>query len=272
MNFEESMRGLAPLLLDYAVDLLAAILILIIGWWLIKRVVRLVARQMEKRGLDLTVRDILMKTLSLVLKIILLIIIAARFGFNVLALVGVLSALALAIGLALQGHLSNFASGVLILIFRYYRIGDFIQVKGDGGTVKEIHIFHTVLEGLDNRLIIVPNGDVTSNAIHNFTAQGRRRHDLTVGISYAADIPKAKELILETIHGLPNLELDAGVDVFVKELADSSVNFAIRFVAANEHFWPAYKLFFERIKTTFDEHGIGIPFPQMDVHLRREVE
>jgi len=175
--------------------------------------------------------------------------------------------MAFAVGLALQGNLANFASGVLILIFKFFKVGDFVEVNGHAGTVTDIFIFHTVLVALDNRLIIIPNGQITSNAIQNYTAQGMRRHDLTVGIGYDDDIDKAKALIEEIVKGLPNIELDAGYDIFVKELADSSVNFAVRFMAKNEHFWPAYKVFFERIKKEFDANDIGIPYPQMDVHL-----
>lgn len=253
----------------YALHALGAVLTLIIGFWLIGKFTRLTGHLMEKKEWDLSVRNFLNSLLRLGLKILLLVSVASMFGVNVMAFVGVFSALALAIGLALQGHLSNFASGVLILIFKFFKVGDFIQVNGDSGTVKEIYIFHTVLEALDMRLIVVPNGQITNNSIHNYTAQGFRRHDLTVGIGYASDIDRARAIIIEVLEGLPDLEKERGYDIFVKELADSSVNFAVRFVAKNEFFWPAYKLFFERIKKEFDAAGISIPFPQMDVHLQQ---
>lgn len=254
----------------YALHALGAILTLIIGFWLVGKIVRVADRIMEKKSWDLSVRAFLRSLINIGLKVLLLLSVASMFGVNVMAFVGVFSALALAIGLALQGHLSNFASGVLILIFKFFRVGDFIQVNGDSGTVKEIYIFHTVLEALDLRHIIIPNGQITSNAIHNYTTQGYRRHDLTVGIAYDADIDRAKEIIISVIKGLPDIHHELGHDVFVKGLADSSVNFAVRFAAKNEFFWPAYKLFFERIKKEFDAAGIGIPFPQMDVHLKSE--
>ena len=258
------------ILIPYGLRVIGAILILIVGFWLAGKLSRLALRIMEKKEWDLSVRKLLADGINLVLKLLVILTVLQQFGFNILSFVAVFSAMALAIGLALQGHLANFASGVLILIFRYYKVGDFIQANGDSGTVKDIHIFHTVLEAVDNRLIIVPNGQITSKSIHNYTAQGKRRHDLTVGISYSADIGRAKELIVEVIQGLPNVDLEAGHDVFVKALNSSSVDLTVRFVAANEFFWPAYKLFFERLKKEFDEHGIGIPFPQMDVHLHKQ--
>ena len=146
-------------------------------------------------------------------------------------------------------------------------MGDFIEAQGHAGTVKEIQIFHTVLQLLDNSLVIIPNGQVTSGPIRNYTSEGFRRHDATVGIGYDDDIDKAKSVIEEVLKATPNVELDMGYDIFVKELADSSVNFSVRFVASNENFWPAYRHFIEQIKKEFDKNDIGIPYPQMDVHL-----
>lgn len=254
----------------YAIKVLGAILTLIIGFWVVGRITRIVARMMEKREWDVSVRNLLAGALGFTLRVLLILSVASMFGVNVVGFVGVFSALALAVGLALQGHLANFASGVLILIFKFYKVGDFIQANGDSGTVKEIFIFHTVLEAVDHRLIIVPNGKITNNSIHNYTAQGFRKHDLTVGVAYNADIELAKATIIKVIQELPNVEHDKGYDLFVKGLGDSSVDIAVRFVAKNEFFWPAYKLFFERVKREFDAAGIGIPFPQMDVHLKSE--
>ena len=254
----------------YAIKVLGAIATLIIGFWLIGRIARFAGRVMEKNEWDISVRNLLTGSIRFALRVLLILSVASMFGVNVLAFVGVFSALALAVGLALQGHLANFASGVLILIFKFYKVGDFIQANGDSGTVKEIFIFHTVLEAIDHRLIIVPNGKITNNSIHNYTAQGFRKHDLTIGIAYDANIELAKATITKVIEGLPDIEHDKGYDLFVKNLGDSSVDIAVRFVAKNEFYWPAYKLFFERVKNEFDVLGIGIPFPQVDVHLKGE--
>ncbi|TXB63157.1 mechanosensitive ion channel family protein [Phaeodactylibacter luteus] len=267
MDFNEILAQVQTFIAAYAMQVVGAILTLIIGFWVIGRITRVAKKAMSKTIEDEAVRDFLGSLVSIGLKVLLLLSVASMFGIEVTSFVAIFSAMAFAVGLALQGNLANFASGVLILIFRFFRVGDFIEAGGHAGTVKDIHIFHTVLVALDNRLIIIPNGQVTGGAIQNYTVQGIRRHDLTVGIGYDDDIDKARNIIEEVVKGLPNIELDAGYDIFVKELADSSVNFAVRFMAKNEHFWPAYKVFFERIKKEFDANDIGIPFPQMDIHL-----
>lgn len=267
MNLEQILASIQEFIAAYAMQVIGAILTLIIGFWVIGRVTRVIQKAMEKRIDEESIRDFLGSLINIGLKILLLLSVASMFGMEVTSFVAIFSAMAFAVGLALQGNLANFASGVLILIFKFFKVGDFIEVNGNAGTVTDIFIFHTVLVALDNRFIIIPNGQITSSAIHNYTAQGIRRHDLTVGIGYDDDIDKAKQIIEEIVKGLPNVELEAGYDIFIKELADSSVNFAVRFMAKNEYFWPAYKVFFERIKKEFDANDIGIPYPQMDVHL-----
>ncbi len=267
MDFNSILEQLEGFIAQYAMQVIGAILTLIIGFWVIGRITNLVKKAMNRRVEDASVRDFLGSLVSIGLKVLLLLSVASMFGIEVTSFIAIFSALAFAVGLALQGNLANFASGVLILIFKFFKTGDFVEVGGHAGTVKEIHIFHTELIALDNRIIFIPNGQVTSNAIQNYTIQGMRRHDLTVGIGYDDDIDKARQIIEEVVKGLPDIELDADYDIFIKELADSSVNFAVRFMAKNEFFWPAYKVFFERIKKEFDANEIGIPFPQMDVHL-----
>lgn len=251
----------------YALQALGAILTLIIGFWIITRISRLAGSAMKRSIGHEAVRSFLSSMISIGLKVLLLLTVASMFGVEVTSFIAIFSALAFAVGLALQGNLANFASGILILVFRFFKVGDFVEVNGHAGTVKEVHIFHTVLVALDNRLIIVPNGQVTSNAIMNYTALGMRRHDLVVGIGYDDDIDKAKAAIEEVVKHTPNVELEAGYDIFVKRLGDSSVDFAVRFMAKNENFWPAYKYFFEHIKKEFDAQDIGIPFPQRDIHV-----
>jgi small conductance mechanosensitive channel len=267
MDLNGILEQIQGFIAQYAMQVIGAILTLIIGFWVIGRITKLAKKAMDRHIEEESVRDFLGSLVGIGLKVLLLLSVASMFGMEVTSFVAIFSAMAFAVGLALQGNLANFASGVLILIFKFFKVGDFVEVNGYAGTVTDIFIFHTVLVALDNRLIIVPNGQITSNAIQNYTAQGMRRHDLTVGIGYDDDIDKAKALIEEIVKGLPNIELEAGYDIFVKELADSSVNFAVRFMAKNEHFWPAYKVFFERIKKEFDANDIGIPYPQMDVHL-----
>ena len=254
-------------LAQYMLNVIGAILTLVVGFWMAGWITRLVKRAMEKRDIEISLRQFLSSIVNIGLKVLLLLTVAGMFGIEVTSFIAVFSALAFAVGLALQGNLANFASGVLILIFKFYKVGDFIKAQGHAGTVKEIQIFHTVLQLLDNSLVIIPNGQVTSGPIQNFTAEGYRRHDATIGISYDADIDKAKAVIEEVLKATPNVELDRGYDIFVKELADSSVNFSVRFMASNDNFWPSYRHFIEQIKKEFDKNDIGIPYPQMDVHL-----
>jgi len=270
MDIENILEQIQGFLAKYALSVIGAIFTLIIGFWIIGRITRVFQKSLEKNNVEESLRDFLGSIVSVGLKVLLLLSVASMFGIEVTSFVAIFSALAFAIGLALQGNLANFASGVLILIFKFYKAGDFIETQGNAGTVRDIHIFHTVLQTLDNSHVIIPNGSITTNAIKNYTVEGIRRHDLTVGIGYDDDIDKAKSLIEEVVKRTPNVALDMGYDIFVKELADSSVNFAVRFMAKNEDFWPAYKYFFEEIKKEFDKNGVGIPFPQMDVHVMKE--
>lgn len=269
MDLDAILKRIQEFFALYALDVVGAILTLIIGFWLISRLSKLIEKGMEKRGIEISLRSFLSSIVSIGMKVLLLLSVASMFGIEVTSFVAIFSALAFAIGLALQGNLANFASGVLILIFKFYKVGDFIKTQGHAGTVREVQIFHTVLQALDNRLIIIPNGGITSNPIENFTVLGMRRHDISVGIGYDDDIDKAKAAIEKVLQETPNVDLEAGYDIFVNELGDSSVNFAVRFMAANENFWPAYRYFMEHIKKEFDNQGIGIPYPQMDVHLHQ---
>lgn len=272
MNLDSIIERIQEFIALYALDVVGAILTLLIGFWLIARLVKIVDKGMEKRNIEISLRSFLASVVGIGLKVLLLLSVASMFGIEVTSFVAIFSALAFAIGLALQGNLANFASGVLILVFKFYKVGDFIKTQGHAGTVREIQIFHTVLQALDNRLIIIPNGGVTSNPIENFTVLGMRRHDISVGIGYDDDIDQAKAAIDKIVNQTPNVDLEAGYDIFVNELGDSSVNFAVRFMAKNDDFWPAYRYFMEHIKKEFDNQGIGIPFPQMDVHLHQETE
>lgn len=272
MNLDSILERIQEFIALYALDVVGAILTLLIGFWLIARLVKIVDKGMEKRNIEISLRSFLASAVGIGLKVLLLLSVASMFGIEVTSFVAIFSALAFAIGLALQGNLANFASGVLILVFKFYKVGDFIKTQGHAGTVREIQIFHTVLQALDNRLIIIPNGGVTSNPIENFTVLGMRRHDISVGIGYDDDIDQAKAAIDKIVNQTPNVDLEAGYDIFVNELGDSSVNFAVRFMAKNDDFWPAYRYFMEHIKKEFDKQGIGIPFPQMDVHLHQETE
>lgn len=264
-----TVENFSNLIVTYAPKVVGAILTLIIGFWVIGWVTRLVKRSLEKQALEESIRTFFGSLVSMALKVLLLLSVASMFGVETTSFVAIFGALTLAIGMALQGSLGHFAAGVLILVFKPYRVGDFIVTQGYSGTVREIQMFNTTLTTLDNRIIFVPNGAITSGPIENLTMLGERRLDLTFGIGYNDDIDQAKTIIEDVVKAAPNTMLDKGYDIFVKELADSSVNFAVRFWTKAEDYWPAYIYMQEHIKKAFDQTGINIPYPQMDVHVQQ---
>ncbi len=269
MNLDSILTNIQDIIAAYGLQVIGAILTLVIGFWLAGWLTRMVKRAMEKRNLDATIRPFIASLINVGLKVLVLLTVAGMFGIETTSFIAIFSALAFAVGLALQGNLSHFASGILILVFKPFRVGDFIVTQGYSGTVKEIQIFNTILTTLDNRIIIIPNGAITSGPIENLTSPGERKVDMTFGIGYNDDIDKARGIIDRVIKETPNVMLDKGYDILVKELGDSSVNFAVRVWCNVEHYWGIYFHMQETIKKEFDKEGVGIPFPQMDVHLFR---
>ena len=191
------------------------------------------------------------------------------FGVETTAFVGVLAAMAFAVGMALQGSLGNFASGVMILLFKPYKVGDLVSFQGFTGEVDEIQIFNTTLITIDNKKIIIPNSAVTSGPITNISGQGEIRVDQTFGIGYNDDIDKARAVIHKVAQSCPQVLKDKTVDIFVSELADSSVNFTVRPWAKSEHYWDVFFYMNENIKKEMDAANISIPYPQMDLHVNK---
>ena len=265
------MEALASWITEYAPRVVGALLTLIIGFWIIGKITSVLKRAMEKRGFDPTIRPFLASLVSVGLKVLLLLSVASMFGIETTSFVALFGALAFAVGMALQGSLGHFASGVLLLIFKPYKVGDLIEIGGGyTGHVKEIQVFNTVLVTLDNKNIIVPNGVVTSNVITNISGQGIIGVELTFGIGYNDSIDKAREIILRVGKECPYILDDPAQAVFVGELADSSVNLATRPFCKSEHYWDAYFYMQENVKKAFDAEGISIPFPQMDVHVDQQ--
>jgi small conductance mechanosensitive channel len=266
MSFD--LDQLSALLTDYAPKVAGAILTLIIGFWVIARITRVFNRAMEKRSMDDTIRPFLSSLVSVGLKVLLLLTVASMFGVDTTSFIAIFGALTLAIGMALQGSLGHFASGVLILVFRPYKVGDVVTIGGgETGMVEGIQVFNTILATLDNRRIIVPNGVVTSNTITNVSGQEIIGVELTFGISYRDDIDKARQIILQVGKECPYVLDDPAQGVVVAELGNSSVNLATRPFCRSEHYWDARFYMIEHVKKQFDAQGISIPFPQMDVHL-----
>jgi len=257
--------------MDYAPKLASAIVILILGLWIINAFIKFVKKTMTKRGVDASLVPFTSSLANVVLKAMLLISVASMMGIQTTSFIAILGAAGLAIGLALQGSLANFAGGVLILLFKPFKVGDVIETQGFLGSVTGIQIFNTVLNTPDNKKIIIPNGAVSSGAITNFSAEEKRRVDMVFGIGYTDDIKKTKETLLKIISSDSRIISEpAEPFVAVKELADSSVNFVVRVWVNAADYWGVYFDMQESVKLTFDKEKISIPFPQRDVHLFQE--
>ncbi len=251
-----------------APQIIGAILTLIIGLWIIGKITRIVERSMKNKGMDETIRPFLSSLISVGLKVMLLLTVASMFGIETTSFVAIFGALAFAIGMALQGSLGHFASGVLLLTFRPYKVGDLVDIGGGNvGSVEAIQIFNTVLATLDNKRLIVPNGVVTSNVITNISGQGEIGVELTFGIGYNDSIDKARAIILRVGKECEWILDDPAQGVVVAELGDSSVNLATRPFCKSEHYWDTFFFMQENVKKAFDAEGISIPYPQMDVHV-----
>jgi small conductance mechanosensitive channel len=246
-----------------------AIVVLIIGLWIIKRIVKVTDRLMVKRDVNVSLRGFLRSLVSILLKVMLVISIAEMVGLKTTSFIAVLGAAGLAVGLALQGTLANFAGGVMILLFKPFKVGDLIISQGHLGVVKEIHIFVTVLLTPENKTVILPNAAVSSNDIVNYTTQGLIRVDMNFGISYSSNIKTAKDTLMNILVNHPKVLKDPAPFVGVKELADSSVNLAVRPYTKPEDYWAVYFDVYEAGKLALDKAGVTIPFPQMDVHLNK---
>ncbi len=266
-------EGIVTQIYAYIPKIGAALLILFIGLWLANKISKAVVSRIGKDGkVDPTVAPFLRSFISVGLKILVLLAAASQLGVEITSFLAILTALSFAIGLALQGSLGHFASGVLLLIFRPYKVGDLVTIGGgQTGTVTELQIFNTVLATLDNKRIIVPNGNVTSNVITNISGQDTIGVELTFGISYYADIDKAREIILQVGKECPYILDVPAQGVVVASLGDSSVNLATRPFAKSENYWNAFFYMQEHVKKAFDRGGISIPFPQMDVHIQNRL-
>lgn len=263
----ESITGM---LMMYLPRLAAAIITLIVGLWIIGVVVKLTRKGMEKSKLDQTLVPFLCNLTSWGLKALLFISAASMIGIATTSFIAVLGAAGLAVGLALQGSLANFAGGVLILIFKPYAIGDLIEAQGHLGVVKEVQIFNTILLTPNNKRVIIPNGALSNGSTVNYSAEGALRVDLTIGISYKSDIPKAKEVLVQMMKENPQVLDDPAPMTAVVELADSSVNLVVRPWCLTADYWDVYFETTERAKQVLEANDISIPFPQRDVHLYSE--
>ena len=254
----------------YSIKIVAAILIFIIGKWLCRRITNLLTKIMEKNNIDVTLVKFLGSIVYYTLFIVVMIAVAGQLGINTTSFLTIIGAAGLAIGLALKDSLSNFASGVMLIMFRPIKIGDFVDVGGVTGTVQSIDIFNTTIHSPDNQKHIVPNASITSDVITNVTANDTRRVDLVIGIGYDDDIAKAKGILEAIIKKEERVLENPATNIAVSELGDSSVNFVVRPWVKTSDYWDVYFALTEEIKITFDKEGISIPYPQQDVHLFSE--
>ncbi len=254
----------------FLIALVSAIVTFIVGRWVAKMLTRIARRVAERASLD----PILVKFVgSLVYALLLtLVIISAlgQLGVNTTSFVAVVGAAGLAIGLAFQGTLGNLASGVMLIIFRPFKVGDFVEAGGVSGSVEEVQVFATVLKTPDNKKVIVPNSSITGGSITNYSAHATRRVDLVFGTGYGDDLPKAKQVLTEIVHSHDLVLAEPAPVVAVSELADSSVNFVVRPWVKTADYWTVYFDITEAVKQRFDAEGLSIPFPQRDVHLFKE--
>ncbi|PKV51818.1 small conductance mechanosensitive channel [Aquimarina sp. MAR_2010_214] len=254
---------------EFGPKLITAILIYIIGSWVIKKLISSVKKVMSKSKYDESLQKFLLNLITWSLKVFLIIIVISRLGVDVTTFAAVIAAAGLAVGLALQGSLSNFAGGVLIMIFRPYKIGDVIEAQGILGVVKEIEIFTTKLTTPENKLAIVPNGAMANGNIINYTAEGMMRVDITIGIGYDENIKNAKEVLLGVLTSNPKIMKDPAPSVNVSQLGESSVDLAVRPYCTPEDYWDVYFATLENCKLALDDAGIEIPYPH-SVEIKKE--
>ncbi len=253
--------------IPWGIKLVFAILVLVFGWWLAGRISRLAGRAFARAGMDAMLLRFTESIVKALLQVVVVIAALSQLGVQTTSLVAILGAAGLAIGLALQNSLSNFAAGVMLLIFKPFKAGDFVEAGGVLGVVEHVRVFNSVLRTPDNREITVPNGHIYNGVITNFSARDTRRIDLVIGISYESDIRKAKDLVESILASEARILKDPEPTWGVMDLADSSVNLYIRPWVASGDFWAVRTGLLETIKLSFDANGIVIPYPQMDVHL-----
>ena len=257
------------LLAHYALQMLVALVIFFIGKALANGLTKLIQKALRKKDIDKAVSSFVASIAYSLMMVAVALMALSQLGIETTSFIAILGAAGLAIGLALKDSLSNFASGVLIIILKPFRAGDFVEAGGVSGSITKIEIFSTTIKTGDNKIVIVPNSAITGKAIVNYSAEATRRVDMIIGVSYEADLRQAKQLLTEIVTGHDKVLLDPAPTIAVSELADSSVNFVVRPWCATPDYWTVKFDLTEQIKLALDEAQIGIPYPQMDVHLHQ---
>lgn len=266
---ENGSDWLSEMVAIYGMKLIAAIITLVIGLWIIKIITGVLYRVMTKRELEVSLRDFLKTLAAVLLKVMLFITVIGMMGIQMTSFIAILAAAGLAVGLALSGTLQNLAGGVMILIFKPFKAGDFIEAQGYTGIVSDIQIFITVLKTPDNKTVIIPNGGLATGALINYSVEANRRVDFSFGIAYGDDYDHAKKVISQLIEADTRILHDPAPFIALGELADSSVNITVRVWAKASDYWGVHFDLNEKIYKTFPSEKLNIPFPQIDVHLQK---
>lgn len=270
LDYHEVLQTMLSEAVWIVIKIVIALAIYFLGRWIVRRVVRLIDVAMERRKVDFSLRSFMRNTVRVVFSLILVLIVVQTLGVNVTSLIAVFSAATLAIGMALSGTAQNFAGGVMILMMKPYRVGDYISAQGQSGTVREIKLFSTVITTTDNQTIYIPNNAIATAIIDNYTTAEQRRVDWTVGISYGDDVDVARETILAMLAADARILRETAPVVWVAALADSSVNLTVRAWVANADYWDVFFEYNERFYKELPKAGINFPFPQMDVYVKND--
>ncbi len=269
---QEVQANWLPLLIENGQHLFFALLTLAIGWWLINRIVAGITRFLHKRHVDEMLTGFLDSLISTLLRILLVLSAAGMLGIQTTSFIAIVGAAGLAVGLALQGSLSNFAGGVIILFLRPFRAGDYIEAQGVAGTVKSIEIFHTILHTPDNKVIIMPNGSLSNGSITNYSTQPTRRVDINVAIGHKDDVKKARDVLLGLAAADERVFKDPAAVVYMTSIDERSVNISMRMWTTGADFWGVFFEMQEKMKEAFEREGISFPYPQRTVHINQEIK
>jgi small conductance mechanosensitive channel len=254
----------------YGIKLVSALITLAVGLWIISIVTNALSRLMDRKNIDLSLRGFLKSMTGIVLKVLLAVSVIGMVGIEMTSFIAILGAAGLAVGLALSGTLQNFAGGVIILIIKPFKVGDYIEAQGHAGSVSEIQIFNTILKTPDNVTIIIPNGNLSTGSVKNYSTEAQRRVDFVFGVAYGDDYDQAKSTITRIIDADSRILKEPAPFVVLSELADSSVNITVRVWAQASDYWAIKFDFTEQVYKEFPKAGLNIPFPQMDLHIQQQ--
>jgi len=269
IDINQLLEQLTKIILEYGPKLIGAIVVWIIGSIIIKKLLNLFVKALDKQKTEESLKPFLKSIVGVLLKVLLAISVLSMVGVAMTSFIAILGAAGLAIGMALSGTLQNFAGGVMILLFKPFKVGDFIDAQGHKGSVKEIQIFNTILTDLDNKTIIIPNGGLSTNSMVNYSTEPTRRVDISVGIAYGENVEKSREILNELGESDKRILKDPAPFIGLTELADSSVNLTFRVWVNSDDYWGVFFDMNENVYNAFNKSGVQIPFPQMDVHLQK---